>query len=597
MILQALHALYDRLKDDPAYEVAPPGYSIQKISFKVVLHPDGRLFEIQRTLHEGRPKQVRVPGAAKSPGSGLNPCFLWDNTGYLLGFKPDDENPERTQKAFDAFRARHLDVRTEIAAPSYDAVCRFLEEWNPADAPKHAILAETTSGFGLFQIVGEAGFVHEDPVVDAWWQRQLSVRTEAEVDAQCLLTGQRAAVARLQPMIKGVAGGNAQSSLVGFNDESFCSYGKEQSINAPIGERAAAEYGAALNALLDGPMRSRHRMLLADATVAFWTDRRSLVEDVFAQFAERGSDLAPRKEEVQDGTVLKQLSLFLDALRQGLEKVGDLAGEAKRTQFYLLGLSPNQGRVAVRFFLHGSVASMIEHLREHHRDIGIERQYGDDAKRPDPEFPSSRQLLDETCPRDKRTKIPDREKIPHTLSAPLLRAVLTGCRYPESLLGAVIRRIRADREINYLRACIVKGCLIRNHGKEIPMSLDTERTEPAYTLGRLFAVLERVQEVAHLRQTGQFLERGIRDNYFTSASSTPASVFPRLERLSTHHRRQLSGAQKNRYDTLIAEIKQGQAGIPNVLQLPDQGLFSLGYYHQWIELRKKNKVQEDNQEE
>lgn len=578
MILQALHALYDRLKDDPAYEVAPPGYSIQKISFKVVLHPDGRLFDIQGTLHNGRPKQVRVPGVAKSSGSGLNPCFLWDNTGYLLGFKPGDENPGRTQKAFEALRARHLDARREIAAPSYEAVCRFLEKWNPADAPKHAVLAETTSGFGVFQIVGEAGFVHEDPVVDAWWQRQLSVCTEEGVDAQCLLTGHRAVVARLQPMIKGVAGGNAQSSLVGFNDESFCSYGKEQSINAPIGERAAAEYGAALNALLDGPMRARHRMLLADATVAFWTDRRSLVEDVFAQFAERGSDLAPRKDEVQDGTVLKQLSLFLDALRQGVEKSGDPAGEAKRTQFYLLGLSPNQGRVAVRFFLHGSVASLIEHLREHHHDIGIERQYGDDAKRPDPEFPPTWMLLRQTGRESK--------DIPPSLSAPLLRAVLTGCRYPESLLAAVIRRIRADRDINYVRACIVKGCLIRNHGKEIPMSLDVEKPESAYRLGRLFAALEKTQEDA----LGS-VNASVRDRFYSSASATPGTVFPRLLRTYQHHLGKLEGGFKVAREKLVQEILDPLTGFPAHMGLADQGLFALGYYHQRQAFFKKKTVE------
>ena len=129
------------------------------------------------------------------------------------------------------------------------------------------------------------------------------------------------------------------------------------------------------------------------------------------------------------------------------------------------------------------------------------------------------------------------------------------------------------------------------------MSLDTERSEPAYRLGRLFAVLERVQEVAYLRQTGQFLKQGIRDNYFSAASATPASVFPRIEKLSTHHRRQLSGGQKHHYDQLIAEIKQGQSSTPAVSSLPDQGLFSLGYYHQWIALRSKNETQEANQEE
>ena len=159
MILQALYVLYARLKDDPDYEVAPPGYSIQKISFKIVLHPDGRLFEIQSTLHDGRPKQVRVPGAAKSSGSGINPCFLWDNTGYMLGFKPEDDKPARTRRTFEAFRKKHLALEKDIAAPPFTAVCRFLEAWDPGQASGHPVVADTKTGFGVFQLIGEPGFV------------------------------------------------------------------------------------------------------------------------------------------------------------------------------------------------------------------------------------------------------------------------------------------------------------------------------------------------------------------------------------------------------------------------------------------------------
>lgn len=584
MILQALHALYARLKDDPSYEVAPPGYSIQKISFKVVLHPDGRLFAIQSTLHDGRPKQVRVPGSAKPPGSGLNPCFLWDNTGYMLGYKPDDQNPARTREAFEAFRAKHLALKDAIAEKHFKAVCRFLDNWNPAQAVHDPVLAETKTGFGVFQMVGEPSFVHESAAVDAWWRNHLAEAGEEEIRAQCLLTGSFGPVARLQPMIKGVAGGNAQSSLVGFNDSAFWSYGKEQSFNAPVSERAAAEYGAALNALLDGPLRRRHRILLGDATLAFWTDRPSLVEDVFAQFAERGSDLAPRKDEVQDATVLKEMEVFLDALRQGIEKAGDLGKDSEGTKFYLLGLSPNQGRVAVRFFHQGSVKELIEHLREHHRDIGIERQFGEVSRRPEPEFPPTWMLLRQTGR--------EADDIPPNLSAPLLRAILTGCRYPESLLAAVIRRIRADREVNYLRASVIKGCLIRNHGKEIPMSLDTSRSEPAYRLGRLFAALEKAQEDA----LGG-VNASIRDRFYSSASATPAAVFPRLLRTYQHHLGKLEGGLKIVREKLVQEILDPLKNFPANMGLADQGLFALGYYHQRHAFYTKKPTETKSQEE
>jgi len=103
MILQTLHALYDRLASEDDYGIAPAGHSIQKISFRVVLHPDGRLFEIQEVFRtdngKKRPRQLAVLGDGKPSGSGINPCFLWDNTGYMLGYKPDDPKQSQEEQA------------------------------------------------------------------------------------------------------------------------------------------------------------------------------------------------------------------------------------------------------------------------------------------------------------------------------------------------------------------------------------------------------------------------------------------------------------------------------------------------------------------
>jgi len=142
----------------------------------------------------------------------------------------------------------------------------------------------------------------------------------------------------------------------------------------------------------------------------------------------------------------------------------------------------------VRFFHRSTLADLLEKLRIHHRDTCIERRFGEGAKHPEPEFPSINILLDQTCPMGSNKK-PDRDKIPPLLAGMLLEAIVTGCRYPDSLYSAVMRRIVADREVNYPRACVIKGYLVRNMGKEVSMSLDRTRTEPAYRLGRLFAAL------------------------------------------------------------------------------------------------------------
>jgi CRISPR-associated protein Csd1 len=145
-----------------------------------------------------------------------------------------------------------------------------------------------------------------------------------------------------------------------------------------------------------------------------------------------------------------------------------------------------------------------------------------------------------------------------------------------------------DRDINYLRAAAIKAVLIRNHQLTIATMLDTDNTNGGYLLGRLFAVLEKVQEEGHREQTGRNLDKTIRETYFSAACATPASVFPRLEQLSTHHRRHLNPGRKVQFDQLIGEIKWPQSGATKTHNLEEQGLFILGYYHQRKALFTKN---------
>jgi CRISPR-associated protein Csd1 len=575
MILQSLHALYGRLKDDSAYGIPLLGYSLQKITFAIVLKPDGNLFEIQdaRIGEKKSPRQVHVFGYTKSSGSGLNPCFLWDNMAYILGFKPEDENPKRSLASFEAFRKKHLEIEAEINSPKYSAVCRFLQSWKPEMAFKHLVLSNVSTGFGVFQILGEPSYIHQDVVIDGYWKSKFDADDEPGPKGQCLLTGEWVQIARLQPMIKGISGGKAQVSLVGFNDPAYESYGKEQSFNAPVSKTAAFEYGMALNALLDGPMRAKHRTALADMTIAFWTDKPTLIEDVFAQFASNGSNLN-NLDSVQDESLLQKIELFLDALRQGIEKYPDMEKEAGESNFYILGLSPNAARVSVRLFLHSTIRELLDNLKRHYQDITIDRQFGVDAKVPDPEFPPAWVLLLQTAR--------DSDDISPILSAPLMRAILSGSRYPDGLYSAVIRRIHADRNINYLRACIIKGYLNRNQGREITMSLDTERTDPAYRLGRLFAALEKTQGDA----LGN-INASVRDRFYSAASSTPQSVFPRLLRTYQHHLAKLEGGRKVNREKLVQEIVDRLVNFPAHLALADQGLFAIGYYHQMQKFYQK----------
>lgn len=580
MILQSLHDLYDRLVGDDAYELAAPGFSPQKISFCVVLRPDGSLFKIEDARVKnaaGKDVNVRmeVPGDAKSSGAGINPGFLWDNQTYLLGRQPDDKPAGFGQKRFEAFRKRHLDAETDMAQPAFSAVCRFLEAWNPEQLADYPLLNEVGPGFGVFKILGEVEPVHASPAIRRWWMDRLPTSVDAP-RGQCLLSGEITAIARLHPKIKGVIGAQAAgASLVSFNESAYESYGKEQGDNSPVGEAAAMRYGAALNALLSGPQSSKHRLRIGDSTCIFWTNQKTVVEDVFAAIAGSGGHAV---EEAQDDEVRRKLQLFLEALRQGREAYGQLgADDPDRTRFFLLGLAPNAARLSVRFFYQSSVSELLDHLRRHKADIAIVREFEQPVgnRRADPEFPAYWEFLRET--------VRQGDDPSPLLGGALMRAILEGTPYPELLLNAVIRRVQTERSVHYLRAAAIKAVLTRNHRLTILAMLDPHNTDPAYLRGRLFATLEKIQEEGHREQTGRNLERTIRDIYFAAASATPASVFPRLQQLSTHHRRHLNPGRKVQFDQLIANIEwplSPAAAAARSHTLTEQGLFILGYYHQ-----------------
>jgi CRISPR-associated protein Csd1 len=304
---------------------------------------------------------------------------------------------------------------------------------------------------------------------------------------------------------------------------------------------------------------------VGDATTVFWTGVPTITESLFAAFLDGHT---PDDEALaQDETLRSRLRTFLDVLRAGGGRtLGRLTDDAT-TPFYVLGLSPNAARLSVRFWHAGTLGTLVDHLRDHYDALLIVRPPGPQ----NPEFPAAWQLLRQTARESK--------DISPLLAGPFLRAVLTGAPYPPTLASAIITRIRADREISYLRASILKAFLNRNQDQKIPMSLDLTRPEPGYRLGRLFAALEKTQEDAL-----PGINATIRDRFYSAASAMPATVFPRLLRTYQHHLTKAAaergvGLKVNR-ERLVQEIFSGLAAMPAHLGLEGQSLFALGYYHQ-----------------
>ncbi|MCR6654787.1 MAG: type I-C CRISPR-associated protein Cas8c/Csd1 [Opitutus sp.] len=577
--LRALEQLYDRLARDERYGLALPGYSAQKISFCLVLNPDGSLVGAPQDERDSSgkkllPRQLSVPGQSKPPGQGLNPCFLWDNSAYLLGYKAEDEKPDRTVKAFAAFRQRHLDLAASEPALAADdgfaAVCAFLREWRPERALEFKAQLDdfAATGFGVFRLAGDRGYIHERPAIRAYWDRMQNAADPEAPRGQCLISGEpdQPLALLVEPAIKGVSG--AQSSgakIVSFNCDAFTSYGKDQGLNSPISVSAAFRHATALNALLAGPRSHLHRLQIGDATTIFWTGEPTTTEGFLAQFLDGHT---PNDEAIaQDEPLRARLQTFFEILSDGGGRSIEALGDRADTPFYVLGLSPNAARLSVRFWSVDTLAGFVAHLRDHFTALRLVRRFPDQ----EPEFPALWLLLRQTARESK--------DIPPLLAGPLLRAVLTGAPYPATLASAVLNRIRADHDIGYLRCALLKAFLNRNHRLDLPMSLDPARPEPAYRLGRLFAALEKTQEDAL-----PGINATIRDRFYSAASATPRAVFPRLLRTYQHHLSKAAaergtGLKVNR-ERLVQEIFSALGDMPAHLDLSGQSLFALGYYHQ-----------------
>lgn len=586
MILQSLHHLYDRLADDPNNGLPRPGYSLQNISFRVVVQLDGSGNILDARTSETsvdkkgkekttqRPTPTLVPGQSKPSGPGINPCFLWDNTTYMLGYKPDDAKPERTKDAFEAFKKRHLDLEGVLQNTEFSAVCRFLEKWDPTIAPNHEILKELKTGFGVFQLAGQTHDIHQQQVLRDWWDQQ-NINPEEGETAFCLITGKNAPLATLHdPAIKGVVGAKSMGAkLVSFNRNAFTSYAKEQGGNSPVSKSAAFAYCNALNYLLAD---SRRCFRVGDTTCVYWTDQPTPTTS---------EDLIPflisSSNKVEDEEIKSRLHGVLEKLSKGTLSGDDLGGS--QTPFYLLGLSPNASRLSVRFWHTGTLGNLANNLQKHFDDLRIIREWDEyNSERPEPKTPSAFQLLLQTAR--------EADGIPPLLSGALMRAILLGTRYPEALYTSVLRRIKADRDVNYLKASILKALLTRNHQKEIQPMLDSNQTDPAYRLGRLFAALEKTQEDSK--------NSGLRERFYSSASATPGTVFPRILRTYQHHLAKLPVEWRINRERLVQDILSPITAFPSFLNLEAQGMFALGYYHQRKDFftKKESEITKTNQE-
>ena len=571
MILQALVSYYETLA--ARGELPQPGWAPVKVSYVLNLDDQGDITTvvcIKEEVTRGKkkalvPQTIQLPAPVKRT-VGVTANFLCDNSSYILGADKKGK-PKRSLECFQACKTLHETLLVSVEEPAARALLSFFEHWQPEKLTEHPAFAHQdmedvlASANLIFRYRGR--YLHEIPAIRQAWQDYYNNSQDGQ-QFPCLVTGQMAPVAQLHPSIKGIYGAQSSgASLVSFNAPAFCSYDREQGLNAPTSQYAAFAYGAALNYLI-----ATQNTRVGDVTLLFWAESG---EDAYADALKQFSF-----EDEDDKYKEKDLKGLMDSLAEGADVEWDGTRIDPNMTFYILGISPNAARLSVRFFLRNSFGQFIRNVKAHYDRLEIVRPSFD----PFDNIPVWR-MLKETVNPNSREKKPAAD-----MAGDTLRAILTNTPYPATLLNGVTLRIRADREMNRTRAAILKAYYLKNRNPFVPeevltVSLNPDSNNEAYILGRMFSVLEAIQSDARKKDSKKEINATIRDKYFSSASATPGVVFPTLVNLAQKHLRKLDEGKKIFYDKQLTELmsKLGET-YPNRMNLPQQGAFQLGYYHQ-----------------
>ena len=587
MILAELNRYYDRLADSPdpysgKLKVPAYGYSDEKIGYILVLSANGDLVDVvnhqDTSGKKPMPKQIPVPRPEKRT-SGIQPNFLWDKPAYVLGVQPNPDKQKakeqpwlESSKTFEAFKQHHIEMLENSSDEGLTALVKFLQQWSPENIDKRPCNHDMLHVNLAFQLDGDRCYLHERDAAKKIWANLLQDSNQS-AEGNCLVMGEKAKIARLHPSIKGVYGGQSSGgSIVSFNAESYESYGKTQGDNAPVSEVAAFKYTTALNYLLNRD--NKHCLTVGDASTVFW----AIADD--SKQAQKAEQLFMQTVNPTDDSEAAQLKPVIEKISRG-RPLQEIAPDIDPdTRFYLLGLAPNASRLAIRYWLDTSFGQLQQRISQHFTDMSLDPM-------PWQQPPSVWRLLIQLVPYRAEQKAKS-EDIPSHLAGELMRSILTGNRYPYSLLAQLVTRIRNDGHINPLRVAMIKAVLQRDYRKKlikegIPMSLDESNDNKAYLLGRLFAVLERIQSSAI-----EGANANITDRYYGTASAVPYSVFPRLLAGSKNHlskiRKKKPGYAVNLEKDITAIIGKLPAEYPKHFSIEEQGRFSIGYYHQ----REKN---------
>lgn len=600
MLIKALCDYYD-CQNEKESSAMPDGYAVQAVSWQVHLTENGEISAINDCRNEVEmpqkadkpakikkiPREILLPERSQKTAIFSNiiehrPLYIF-GLNYSEGKLTPEDNTGKAEKSHKDFVERNLEFFEDLNSPVCTAYKNFIKNWNPAQQTENGFLLglgkEYASSYFCFVLDSD---ITKSPQNDAEFiekyqknllEKEKNSSSEDVCTAVCPIIGDKLPTARIHDKIKFPGGNSSGCILVGMKESAYESYGKTQSYNSNISELAMKKYTASFNSLVND---QRHRVMINEMVIVFFSIQHDDTGacDLFA----RMFNTEPKVN------VDKALEEIMVQIKAGTSVDYSTLGIEGNAEFYVAGFTPNSSRICQKFIIRNSFGKIMENVAHHQADLATAGNEGGIIR-------FGRIAKELVSPESSK------ESVPPPLMAGIIRAAVDGGLYPMELLATVIRRIKTDRnpegkhftKMNPTRIGIVKACLNRlcrkNKKEEIKMALDLEEKNAAYLCGRLFAVLEKIQQDSAQGR----LNATILDGYFSSACTRPATVFPRLVELSNHHIRKLETGAVIRYKKLLGSI-MGDIGtaFPPALDLENQGRFVLGYYQQNQSLYTQN---------
>lgn len=573
MILKALYDYYHRCDALPTQ-----GLELKEIGFLLVISPDGKFLRFEDRRIDKKSAQSFLVKKSVSRTVGVVSNLFYDNSAYVFCYS-DKGDEEKIRKNFECFKALVEDVykilpnnrNVKAVYNFYQQDISVIQGILQEDPLWKEIIGNLSKKYANFSFLveGETEIVAANSEVINAITKPVSENGESV----CLVTGNKGRSVEITTATM-IPGSQATAKLVAFQVKSgYDSYGKEKGNNAPISEEAEFAYTTALNKMLERD--SHNKFSIGNRTYLFWASCKNEAaieseESLYTLFGQTEENDNPnRRIEIVKNVFM---SIFNGKIQT-----------AKDDKFFILGLAPNSARIAVVYWAEIPIKDFAGMIIRHFDDMEII-----DTRKDKKPYAGLHSMLGAVTLGGKSS-----DATPNLPDA-VVKSIFQGFPYPMALYQACIRRIRAEHgkdkgstPCSSARMAILKAYLNRlkdNNSKKIEVMLDKNNSNVGYLCGRLFAVLDKVQNDANNIST-------IRDRYLNSASATPSAVFPTILNLSSHHMEKLNQGSQIFYEKIKQEIMgmMSAEGFPAHLDLQDQGRFFIGYYHQRQELFTSNK--------